>query len=213
VPICANDSWAHTFTSINSGAFYKTKPQLNHYQKWKKSKTFLLLTGKSLYQEPWLKLLFEATCPSQFDRTHLRLTIISTFTSGKVPGAEEVTWTFVDLVVLFLSASHRGQIILSTSMTRGKLQKSFNNTVSDVLMYDKTLLILIFSSATGPCCRYPLTLQFCSPSFCAEHNCLLEQTRVLLSSSICILDEPLVWEYIVNTVPFSTNKNQVPVQS
>jgi len=145
VPICANDSWAHTFTSINSGAFYKTKPQLNHYQKWKKSKTFLLLTGKSLYQEPWLKLLFEATCPSQFDRTHLRLTIISTFTSGKVPGAEEVTWTFVELVVLFLSASHRGQIILSTSMTRGKLQKSFNNTVSDVLMYDKTRCSFWFS--------------------------------------------------------------------
>lgn len=142
-----------------------TLSQPNHYQKWKLSKTFLLFPAP--YQEPWLKFLFEATCPSRFDRTHLRLTIISLFTSGKVPGAEEVTWTFVDLVVLFLSASHSGQIILSTSMTRGKLQKSFNNTASDVLTCDKMLLILIFSSAAGPCCRYSLTSQFC-PSFRAE---------------------------------------------
>lgn len=125
--------------------FIPTKP------KWKLSETFLLFPG--LYQEPCLKLLFEPTCPSQFDRTHLCLTIISPITSGKVPGTEEVTWTFVDLVVLFLSASHIGQIILSTSTTRGKLQKSFNNTTSDVLACDKMLLILIFSSM-GPCCRY-----------------------------------------------------------
>lgn len=123
-------------------------------------KTFLL----------FLKLLFKAACPSQFDRTHSRLTIISPFTSRKVPGAEEVTWTFVDLVLLFLSASHSGQIILSTSMTRGKLQKSFNNTVSVVLICDKMLLILIFLSAMGPYCRYPLTYNFAHQAFVLKSN-------------------------------------------
>lgn len=72
-------------------------------------------TFPSAYQRPQTKLLLCCNLPV----TIFCLPLISSFTSGKIPGAEEATWTFVDLIVFFFSASHSGQIILSPSMTRG----------------------------------------------------------------------------------------------